>query len=193
MSINYSNYVQHAMRTNSDTVGTYNVPQDLIHSALGLSDELVELDQAFDKADKVNIIEEISDIMWFTALACNEVGVSLRTPLTLPDNNIQQARLDLRDDINSFVSIIKRWYAYGKEPNMQDLAFSISQIVSSFTWLSLSLDEDPCEIMQKNIDKLAVRFPDKFTPEAANNRDTDKERKVLESQSLNATQQKQPA
>jgi hypothetical protein len=39
---------------------------------------------------------------------------------------------------------------------------------------------DPYEAMQKNIDKLKARFPEKFTEELANNRDLVKEREILE-------------
>jgi len=54
----------------------------------------------------------------------------------------------------------------------------------SNSWYSAILHDalglDPQETMQKNIDKLAKRFGDKFSDYKANNRDLEAERKILE-------------
>ena len=67
-----------------------------------------------DKFDRVNLSEEIGDIMWYIALLCTANNLSLEN------------------------------------------------------------------IMQQNIDKLKLRYPEKFTEEHANIRDLKKERKFLE-------------
>lgn len=53
----------------------------LIHAALGLSTESNEFADALKKhliygkeLDKTNLIEELGDICWFLALACDELG-----------------------------------------------------------------------------------------------------------------------
>lgn len=55
----------------------------LIHAALGLSTEANEFADQLKKhliygkeLDKTNLIEELGDICWFLALACDELGVS---------------------------------------------------------------------------------------------------------------------
>lgn len=64
--------------------------------------------------DRINVIEEIGDIMWYIALACDTLNVTLE------------------------------------------------------------------EIMQKNIDKLSARYPEKFAVDKSQNRNLIKEREILE-------------
>lgn len=93
----------------------------ILHAIIGISTESGELNDALKKAlfygrpmDKVNLIEEAGDLLWYTAVLLNECDVSFE------------------------------------------------------------------EVMERNIAKLRTRFPDKFDPERARNRDLDAERKVLE-------------
>jgi len=55
----------------------------LVHAALGLSTEANEFGDALKKhliygkeLDEVNLIEELGDICWFIALACDELGTN---------------------------------------------------------------------------------------------------------------------
>lgn len=55
----------------------------LTHAALGLSTEANEFSDQLKKhliygkqLDKVNLIEELGDICWYIALACDELGVN---------------------------------------------------------------------------------------------------------------------
>lgn len=93
----------------------------LVHSMIGLCTESAEIQDMMKKhifygkdIDKVNFKEELGDLMWYMAIACDELGVSLE------------------------------------------------------------------EIMQTNVDKLRARYGEKFTEEAALNRNLDKEREILE-------------
>ena len=97
---------------------------ELLHAAIGISTEAGEILDAFKKhliygqpLDRVNISEEIGDVMWYIAIMTRY----------------------LRND-------------------------------------GISLQD----ILNSNINKLKVRFPDKFTSEDALNRDLPSERKVLE-------------
>lgn len=58
---------------------------NLIHSALGLSSDAGEYVDAIKKhviygkeLDHANAVEELGDCLWFIALACEALGVSLR-------------------------------------------------------------------------------------------------------------------
>jgi NTP pyrophosphatase (non-canonical NTP hydrolase) len=57
---------------------------DLMHAALGLAGEAGEFADAVKKhlvygrpLDKENALEEVGDILWFCALACNVLGVDM--------------------------------------------------------------------------------------------------------------------
>ncbi len=105
----------------SSTLTSARMLARLLHGAIGLCTEAGELQDAIKKnliygimIDRVNIIEEIGDLMWYCALVLDSQG-------------------------------------------------------STFE-----------DAMERNIAKLKVRFPDKFSFEAANVRDLDAERKALE-------------
>lgn len=70
----------------------------LLHALVGINTENGELQDQFKKyvfygkeLDKVNLIEEIGDLMWYVALACDELNVSLEEVMT---KNL--AKLELR-------------------------------------------------------------------------------------------------
>lgn len=115
------NYIQKAIRTES-TVFNVEVGDDrLLHAGIGLATESAEfLDQLkkhvfYGKPlDKVNLAEEIGDLQWYMAVACDALGVTME------------------------------------------------------------------ELQERNIEKLTARYPEKFTMEAAENRDLDAERAILE-------------
>lgn len=93
----------------------------LSHAMIGMCTEAGEFQDAVKKhlfygkpLDTVNLAEELGDLMWYVAIACDTLGVSLQ------------------------------------------------------------------EVMEKNIAKLKARYGDKFTEEAALNRNLEKERTILE-------------
>ena len=173
-----NDYIQKAMRTNSDTVGTYNVHPDLIHGALGLADELIELKAAIRVNDKTNILEEISDCYWFLALLANKHGAHdlFYDIMTGYTPSIQ----GLEDAIGEVVSSVKRMYAYGKQYRDCIFTGNLAWVANELDALCYSYGSTPQSVMALNIAKLSARYPEKFTPEQANNRDTERERTVLE-------------
>lgn len=71
-----------ALRTAKDLGET----GDLLHSALGLAGEAGEFVDCVKKhtvygrpLDKANAIEELGDLLWFVALGCKALGVSMST------------------------------------------------------------------------------------------------------------------
>ena len=76
----FDTYQQLAMRT----AKPMEVQNDLLHAALGLSGEAGEFADCIKKhwvygqpLDKANAAEEIGDILWYCALACNALDVQL--------------------------------------------------------------------------------------------------------------------
>ncbi len=116
-----SEYIEKALRTNSGRNDQNNIPAQLEHAIIGMVTESGELADVVKKGrfqgkpmDRINVIEEIGDIMWYIALACDTLNVTLE------------------------------------------------------------------EIMQKNIDKLSARYPEKFAVDKSENRNLIKEREILE-------------
>ena len=120
-------YQKLALRTEHTPLFVHHPEQDdqmmsrLLHGMIGVCTEAGELQDMIKKNliynrpfDRVNVMEECSDILWYLALALDACGYTMS------------------------------------------------------------------ECMEKNIDKLRTRFPDKFTFKAANKRDLDAERNVLE-------------
>ena len=164
-----NNYIQLAMRTNSPTVGTYNVPPDILHAALGLADEIQEYS---DAPDAVNLIEELSDLCWFTALACNASDTVMDYSCKSPPS--------LYESVNAYISMIKRWYAYGKVPTHAETANALYHVASAIRLECEGWGYAIDDVMEIGINKLSIRYPDKFTPENAINRDIIAERAELE-------------
>lgn len=76
-----ANTYQKAAMTTKKELG---FQMDMFHAALGLSDEAGEFASAVKAAlvynkelDKVNLVEEICDVMWFAALAADTLEVPL--------------------------------------------------------------------------------------------------------------------
>ncbi len=74
------------------------MPARIEHGVIGIVTEAGELMDAVKKTkiyrkelDKVNLIEELGDIFWYTALLCDELGVSFED---IMDKNI--AKLEAR-------------------------------------------------------------------------------------------------
>lgn len=83
---------------------------------------------------------------------------------------ILEATFGLVGEVGELDDMIKKWIFHERPLNVEhakrelgDALWYAAMICHCFGW-------DMDEIMQINIDKLKVRFPEGFTPEAANNR-----------------------
>lgn len=82
-------YIENALRTESQeySFGTTNgVTARVEHGVIGVVTEAGELMDAIKKAkiygkelDKVNLAEEVGDVMWYLAVLCDELGVSFES------------------------------------------------------------------------------------------------------------------
>lgn len=173
-------YIEQAMRTKSDiTAQNPELNSDAVHAVMGMVDELVEFDNAIDKKDDVNIIEETGDFAWFCALFENATGEKI-VPLTL-------GNFVPFDIMGQMMSAAKKVFAYGKEGQLPVIAQGAGALLAMMLMVVKNLKglETPDEALQLvqelNIKKLQKRFPEKFTQENASNRDLEAERKTLES------------
>ena len=74
----------------------------------------------------------------------------------------------------------KKKYAYSKELDVVNIAEEIGDIFWYAINLCTMLELNPEDVFSKNVEKLRVRYPEKFTETNAINRDLEKERKILE-------------
>lgn len=117
-----SNFIEEALRTESSIFHNTGLSNErLIHAAFGMQTEAAEFTDALKKSifygkplDITNLKEELGDLLWYMAIACNVLETTLEA---------EQARV---------------------------------------------------------ISKLKARYPDKFTSDAALNRNLDVERSILE-------------
>lgn len=95
------------------------------------------------------------------------------------------AALGIADEGGEIANQIKGHLFYGKNLDLVNLLEELGDLL----WFAAEL-ADACGepnftgIMQKNIDKLKKRYPEKFTEEKAQNRDLTGERKILEGRPL---------
>lgn len=89
MSINFTQYQEQAMRT----AKTGTTDFDLMHAAYGVAGEAGEFVDCIKKSqvygrvlDHQHAAEELGDILWFVALGCKALGVSM--------NDVAQQNID---------------------------------------------------------------------------------------------------
>lgn len=90
------------------------------------------------------------------------------------------AAMGLCTEAGEFMDMIKRHVFYGKPIDTVNAIEELGDI----TWYERigvdALEADYLAMIERNVDKLRARYPDKFTEDKATNRDLDAERKVLE-------------
>ena len=160
--MNWNEYARLAMRTNSETVGTYGrVSLDLMHGAAGLVTEVKEWLEATEEAHRD---EELGDCCWFIALCYLSIAEDrfTITPHKRPVSDPLFAAIELLD-------IAKRLYAYGKvkEGDKRKSIEILNGIVAA-----LQIND---RHMKSNINKLRARYPEGFNQADALNRDVEAE------------------
>lgn len=177
----FKEYQSSAVRTMVD-LGDLRL--NLSHMVLGIISENEEFIKAVVNDDMINAKEEQCDIMWYVANYCNLRNFDLQE---ICDNmwdamdNLEdwEQEVSIYDVYSSKLSdYVKKYIAYGKPLDEKLEMQALQAIVLSLTFEDTSLDFEVD--LQKNIDKLKERYPDKFTNENALNRNLDAERKILE-------------
>jgi NTP pyrophosphatase (non-canonical NTP hydrolase) len=88
--------------------------------------------------------------------------------------------LGLATETGEIQDILKKRLAYGKPIDMTNLKEELGDLMWYIARLCKSFNFTLEEVMELNINKLKARYGDKFTEEAALNRNLVKERDVLE-------------
>lgn len=173
---------------------------DMAHMAMGLSSELVELNEAIEKGDLINIEEELVDILWYVSGTIHILKT--KRAFILPEvsnyndnDTYSTTRFEfLTCYVSDFTDIPKKMLAYkrevvaGEKPSNASKEFYYESEIDKALYkivvaVKQMMNTYKCNFergLQNNQDKLRARFPEKFTEEFANNRNLDKERKELE-------------
>lgn len=150
----------------------------LLHACLGINSEIIELNKAISQNDIINIGEEILDIIWYCALACDVLDIDLIPSERDYNLNIIESGI-IVNAASDISDIIKKAIFYGKEYSIKDIQFNICEIIKACINLCECYKLDFKELKRKNIEKLAARYGGKFSEERAINRDLQLEFKVL--------------
>lgn len=164
----FKEYQEQAKRT-CPTLGSEKL--DLAHMVLGIHSEYNEWVNA---TDAVNESEELADMLWYLANYCTFRNYSFERlfDVELPNN------LKLTFNSSKLQDLVKKYIAYNKEISISDESALLENL--AFNIKNLYRRTDIHQSLQNNIDKLKIRFPEKFDEELAKNRDLVSERKELE-------------
>jgi NTP pyrophosphatase (non-canonical NTP hydrolase) len=191
-------YQKLSKRTLPD-LGTYQL--NICHMIFGLHGEFNEL---YSAIDETNLQEEAIDIIWYLSNYCNYTGIDFSKflpqdflitkkeknsfysyfslqPVTFKQKIKDKSRMvRIEVAISKLTDLEKKELAYKKKVNEEQRKKLVEEILYAIVDCFHYYNLDFLDSLQKNIDKLKVRYPDKFSEELAENRDLDTERKILE-------------
>lgn len=173
--MNIKEYQEKANRT---LVSLGSTAIDGAHMAMGFVTELFEMADAYENDDKVNIIEEHGDTLWYLAGECKIYNLDIEDLLVKANGLKEFTRDSFR--VDELVDLHKRELAYGKGMNIDKLSEHMVILLADLIDVAERIEFTMEESMQKNIAKLEARFPGKFTQDKAINRDLKTERQILE-------------
>lgn len=179
--MNYETYQPLARRTETQQVHFHwedkEKYQRLIHAQCGMTTEVIEFMFADDDANKN---EELGDIFWYLDLGCSVLGWTIGSLNPVRHKELEKTDLILFG-LGEYTDVLKRRYYYGKDlehwKNQVHQAFGM--ILAGLTDIIVEEGFEIHDILEKNIEKLRIRQPGKFSTEAAINRDVEKERQVF--------------
>jgi len=164
----------------------------LNHRAIGLANELGELSEIIVKIKKlpinnskrINIIEELGDMCWYLAGVARFLGQDIKPKKVLQyqihnASDLHQLITKMAIQIGKITEIIKAATYLGKPINCKELSTAFDKLVFAISYLCKTINVSLEAVLKKNIDKLRIRYPEKFTEEKALNRDRSQERKAL--------------
>lgn len=178
--MNLETYQQETKRTLPD-LGSEKL--NLAHMVLGIFSEEAELTKAIVNDDTVNIGEEVADKFWYISNYCNLRGYSIRELYEWRNEWIDEIAEETDCEIygtSCLQDLIKKNLAYNKPIDLNKEILYLKMVLSGLSDLITEADLDLETILENNINKLKVRFPEKFTEELALNRNLEEERKELE-------------
>jgi NTP pyrophosphatase (non-canonical NTP hydrolase) len=171
----------------------------LIHASAGITSEIAELLDLQDKVgpgdkiDRVNLMEECGDLLWYVGIACDALdclekvtpALELSVKYIEHDDDLAGSVLAtsavLAKYAGEFADLaIKKFCFYGKPFNAEPLIDLLAKIHRSVEILLNEAGFTVEQARERNIAKLKARYGEKFTEAAALERNLETERKILE-------------
>ena len=100
--------------------------------------------------------------------------------LDMQDIDILHAAFGMATESGEFIDQLKKSLFYGKELDTVNLKEELGDLLWYVAVACKALNTTIEQEMVRNIHKLKVRYPEKFTEDKAVNRDLNREREVLE-------------
>ena len=178
--MNLDKYQELAFRTCKDT-GSKKL--DILHMVVGLHSELDELIPALSNNDVVNIGEEYGDHYWYMSGLCTLYGLSFAEHINIANMPFNPTDDDymLVTRTSKLANTIKRNVIYeSAKDNTSAVSIAIIEVLKTLNLGVADSNLNLLDVLTNNINKLAVRFADKYTDYNAVNRDLESEREMLE-------------
>lgn len=178
----------------------------MIHALAGIDSEISEVIavmnkyddnyhswQDFQPIDRVNLMEEIGDSLWYLSIAADSLNAvdEILEPLEFYGSLMEDDH-DLYDATSSFVTrssnntgllfdkAVKKSIFYGKPMDERAVILLLRSIFISASLLLNNAGYTVEQARERNIEKLKARYGDKFTEAAALDRNLELERTILE-------------
>ncbi len=153
----------------------------LLHSALGMSTEIVELQQAIERGDRVNTLEELGDVMWYWAVGLDALNLrDFDDPeeelMSLPRT---EAERRLVAYICLWADLVRRHAIHAKDLNPDSAFVALRDIWRGVGGVCQAFGISRETVMARNIAKLRARFPAQYDGVRFEERDLAAERAAL--------------
>jgi hypothetical protein len=178
-------YIPLAVRTESP----HKVVEDLranrlLHATMGLCTEAAEL---VETTGELNTKEELGDLCWYAAIILDELhtmdknrpGMDQPASTFTTSHKVDQLVVFMVADSGSALDALKKHLFYRKELNPMSVLMPTYRILDCIKAIATVSGYSISDIYEANIRKLQHRYPEKFTEDAANNRDLAGEMKAL--------------
>jgi NTP pyrophosphatase (non-canonical NTP hydrolase) len=118
----------------------------------------------------------------YLAIGARTVGGILAIGSVVEGDKIDllHAAIGMQTESAEFSDMLKKHLFYGKPLDVVNLTEELGDQMWYIAMALRALGTDFETVMERNISKLRVRYPDKFTEDLAENRDLCKERGILE-------------
>lgn len=97
--------------------------------------------------------------------------------------DLLHATMGISTEAGELLDVMKKYLAYGKQVDVVNIAEECGDVLWYLAIILRQIDMSFEDVMQMNINKLQVRFPEKFTEHFAVKRDLVHEREQLEADS----------
>jgi hypothetical protein len=183
--MNFSEYKLEAARTCPD-LG--NILTNNIHMTMGM---ITEIQEMYEATDVINVYEEQGDFLWYFGNFCRMNNIDFGHKLTeLPAYNENVTEIELFIATANLLDIFKKALAYNKPVVPEtlnkicyEIGHSLLQAIAKINHIVVEKGGEArtlSDVLEANINKLRLRFPDKFDQDLAINRDHAAERVSLE-------------